>query len=109
RWTWSESLPGTTVGSTGATRRCSDEPQRSIRARLPHAVRDLHAGTDPGRLLRRLHAGRLPVLPDRPLVVALVPGHRALSRVRLGVLAQRLARRALLGDRRRGLGAGGAR
>ncbi len=46
-------------------RRCSDEPQRSASFHLPHAVRDLHAGAHPGRLLRRLHARGLSLVPDR--------------------------------------------
>ena len=62
-----------------------------------------------GRLLGRLHARGLPVVPDRPLVAALVHGDRALSRVRLGLLAQPLAGRAVLGVAVAVLGAGGAR
>ncbi len=46
--------------------------QRSSGARLSHAVRRVHAGADPGRLHRGLHAGRLSVVPDRSLVAALV-------------------------------------
>ena len=39
-------------------RRYSDEPQRPSGARLPRAVRHLHAGTHRHRLRRRIHARR---------------------------------------------------
>ena len=46
--------------------RCSDEPQRAGRRSLFHTLFvDLHAGADRGRLLRRLHARGLSLVPDR--------------------------------------------
>ena len=66
------------------------------RARLPRAVRDLHAGADRRRLLRRLHAGRLSCR-SRPTACRCAGSRRSrrypefVSRL----LAQPVARRAV--------------
>ena len=50
---------------------------------------------------RRLHARRLSLVPDRPLVAALVLRHRPLSGVHPRLLAQPVAGRAVVDHRRR--------